>query len=273
MQVDRGIEFFSRRYRCAKFIAYFQSFTNTYGEVEHLARIYSQATRRPEIVGLALGTRPDCVPDRVLDLLENEADKRTVWIEFGLQSVHRDTLSLIRRGHGPEAFFDAIARTRKRNLDVVVHLILGLPGESLEKMIETAKAVSGAGVQGVKLHPLYVVNGTELGRMYLAGSYRPMTEQEAVDATLAVLEVLPEDMVIHRMTSDPHPEELLAPKWMLDRRGVRLRLERTMEDRDFRQGSRANLITEDRNSCVNALAAESEATPIRSVANRVDPAA
>jgi radical SAM protein (TIGR01212 family) len=240
-QIDRAIDLLSRRYRSRKFIAYFQSYTNTYGEPERLARLYRDASARPEVVGLAVGTRPDCVPDPVLDVLDEFAAEKLLWVEYGLQSVHKRTLDLINRGHGPEAFFDAVSRTRKRNIPVVVHLITGLPGESVEDMVATAKAVADAGVHGVKLHPLYVIRGTELEEMYRRGDFRPMTEREAVHATLSVLEALPREIVVHRMTSDPHGEELIAPLWMLDRRGVRTRLEKVMEERDFRQGSRAGL--------------------------------
>lgn len=236
-QVDRAIEFLSARYHCRKFIAYFQSFTNTYAEPSHLAKLYAEALERPEMVGLAVGTRPDCVPDEALNVLEDLADERLVWMEYGLQSVHPRTLKLINRGHGPEAFFDAVTRTRQRKILVVAHLILGLPGESVADMVETAIRVSEAGVEGVKLHPLYVVRSTALEQMYQDGSYRPLTESESLEATLAVLGALPPRTVIHRLTSDPHAEELVAPLWMLDRRGVRNRLLKEMGRRDFRQGS------------------------------------
>jgi len=237
-QVDEGVEFVSRRYRCKKFIAYFQSFSNTYAEPDRLAALYSEAIRRPEIVGLAVGTRPDCVADEVLDLLAKIARDRLVWLEYGLQSIHERTLELINRGHGPEEFVDAVSRTNQRGIPVVAHLILGLPGETVGDMVETARAVVSLGVHGVKLHPLYVVRGTELERMLVDGLYRPMTQMEAAEATLAVLEVLPRETVIHRITSDPHPEELVAPKWMLDKRSVRSHLERLMQERNSAQGSR-----------------------------------
>jgi uncharacterized protein len=237
-QVEKGIDVLSRRFRCRKFIAYFQSFTNTHAPLDKLEKIYREALTRPEIVGLAVGTRPDCVPEEVLDLMAELAGKRLVWIEYGLQSVHRRTLELINRGHGPEVFFRAVERTRARGLHVVVHLILGLPGEAQEDMEETARAVVEAGAQGVKLHPLYVIRGTGLEAMYKRGDYKCLSEQAAQDATLGVLEVLHPDTVIHRLTSDPHPEELVAPLWMLDRGGVRVRWEKAIEERDLRQGSR-----------------------------------
>jgi uncharacterized protein len=236
-QIDKGIQFLSKRYGCRKFIAYFQSFTNTYGDVTRLSSIYAQAVQRPEIVGMAIGTRPDCVPDPVLNLLEGFAQDRLVWVEYGLQSIHDHTLDLIARGHGPDAFLDAVGRTRQRGISVVAHLILGLPGESLADMRETAIAVTDAGVDGVKLHPLYVIRGTGLEKMFLDGTYRPLTEEEALNAMLAVLEILPQRIVIHRITSDPHLEELIAPQWMLDRNGVRRRIQQAMEQRDFMQGS------------------------------------
>ncbi len=236
-QVDEGITFLSRRYRCRKFIAYFQSFTNTYGDPGKLSRLYEEAFRRPEVVGLAVGTRPDCVPDPVLDVLSDLARRGLVWIEYGLQSVHPRTLNLINRGHGPEAFFDAVSRTRTRGITAVAHLMLGLPGEAVDDMVETAVAVADAGVAGVKLHPLYVIRGTALEQMYLAGGYSPMTEEQALEATLSVLEALPPQIVIHRMTSDPHTKDLVAPLWMLDREGVRRRLYEAMEKTNFRQGA------------------------------------
>lgn len=240
-QVDRGIESLSRRYGVKKFIAYFQSFTNTYGDPEQLSNLYREACKRPEIVGLAVGTRPDCAPDAVLDILADMKRERLVWVEYGLQSIHKKTLNLINRGHGPEAFFDAVRRTGRRGIPIVVHLIVGLPGESLADMIESARAVADAGVQGVKLHPLYVIRGTALEAMYQAGEYLPMTEEAAAEATLSVMEALPKETVIHRMTSDPHREELVAPLWMLDRSGVRKRLNELMQKRDFKQGAKTGL--------------------------------
>jgi uncharacterized protein len=239
IQIDKWIQFLSRRFGCRKFIAYFQSFTNTYADVARLSSLYSEAVHRPEIVGLAVGTRPDCVPDPVLDLLAEFGRQRLLWVEYGLQSIHGATLDLISRGHGPEAFMDAVSRSRDRGIEVVAHLILGLPGETTAHMVETARAVTAAGVGGVKLHPLYVIRGTGLQKMFVEGAYLPLTEEEALEATLDVLAVFPRSMVVHRITSDPHAEELVAPLWMLDRNGVRARIQREMEQRDFVQGSRA----------------------------------
>lgn len=236
-QVDAGIDFLSRRFGARKFIGYFQSFTNTYAAPDRLAHLYRQALERPEMVGLAVGTRPDCVADEVLDVLGDIASGHLIWTEYGLQSVHARTLRLINRGHGPEVFFDAVRRTRDRGIFTVAHVILGLPGESLDDMVSTARALADAEVDGVKIHPLYIIRGTALEALYAASEFRPLTEDEAAEATLAFMAALPAHTVVHRMTSDPHPEELIAPLWMLDRQGVRKRLEELMQRRDFKQGS------------------------------------
>lgn len=236
-QVKRGMERLQSRYSCRTFIAYFQSYTNTYAHVDRLAELYREACRVPGVVGLAVGTRPDCVPDEVLDLFAEIAQEKLVWVEYGVQSVHERTLGLINRGHGADAFFDAAERTRARNIAMTAHLILGLPGESVDDMTETARTVSEHGVQGVKLHPLYVIRGTELHHMMRRGEYAPMTLEDSLDAVFAVLETLPPDIVIHRLTSDPHPQELAAPEWMLDRKHVRRRLQQEMERRHIIQGA------------------------------------
>ena len=235
-QIDRGIEFLSRRYKVNKFIAYFQSFTNTYADPELLQRIYNSALLRKEVVGLAIGTRPDCVQESVLELLADLSRERLVWLELGLQSSHEKTLKLIRRGHGPEVFFETADRALKAGLIVVAHTILGLPGETVNDMLVTARRVADSQIQGIKIHPLYVVAGTPLEDIFRKGLFTPMTMEEAVDAILAVLEVLPKQMVIHRLTSDPHPDELVAPVWMLDRTRVRAYLNSEMERRNVFQG-------------------------------------
>ncbi len=236
-QVDAGIASLSKRYKCKKFIAYFQSFTNTYAPVEKLRAMFSAAILPDEVVGLSIGTRPDCVPDPVLDMIEDLSKNKLVWIEYGLQSIHEGTLRFINRGHGPEAFFDAVKRTKERNILVVVHLILGLPGESITDMVDTARAVAAAGVDGVKLHPLYIIRGTPLERLYMTGKYNPLTAEQAIEATLAVLREIPEHIVIHRLTSDPHPEELIAPAWMLDKAQVRAKLQEALRLTGTMQGS------------------------------------
>lgn len=237
-QIDSALRVMNRKGHAHKFIAYFQAFSNTYGDLDRLEDMYRRAVSRPEIVGLAVGTRPDCVSEPILDLLADLARSHLVWIEYGLQSAHEKTLRVINRGHGPAEFFDAVTRTADRGLRVAAHVILGLPGESVSDMALTARALSASRVWGVKIHPLYVVEATGLAELFLTGRYTPLTESEATEAILSFLEHLHPETVIHRLTSDPHPDELIAPQWMLDRRGVRTRLTAAMESRDVRQGSR-----------------------------------
>lgn len=237
-QIDQGIEFLSTRYKVNKFLAYFQSFTNTYGNPKLLKQLYYAAIQRPEIVGLSVGTRPDCVTEDVLDILSDINKNKPVWLELGLQSIHDRTLRLVRRGHESKVFFETCDRALKSDLLVVAHIILGLPGEDIQDMIQTAKAVAQSGIHGIKIHPLYVIAGTPLDKLFKIGAYSPMTLEQSIDATIAVLEVLPEAMVIHRLTSDPHPEELIAPEWMLDKIKVRSALKAEMEKRNIFQGSK-----------------------------------
>jgi radical SAM protein (TIGR01212 family) len=229
--------FISSRYKTSHFIAYFQSYTNTYGPLDQLERLYLEALSFPEVVGLAIGTRPDCVSDQVIDLLAKLNSEKLIWVELGLQSMHDRTLRLINRGHDFSVFAEATARLMEKGLNVVAHLILGLPGESLSDMINTARAVSDLGVSGVKLHPLYVVRGSGLEQLYVQGLYEPMTMEQTTGVTLEVVRHIDPKVVIHRLTSDPHREELLAPEWMLDRKAVRAFLDSEMDRTDFRQGS------------------------------------
>jgi uncharacterized protein len=238
-QIQDGVDFLSLRYKCRKFIAYFQSFTNTYAPVDKLRKIYSTILQRSEIVGISIGTRPDCVPDEVLDLIQDLFKDRLVLMEYGLQSANPVTLASINRGHSPEAFVDAAQRTRSRGMEVVAHLVLGLPGETKQNAINAARFVNDAGVTGVKLHPLYVVRNTVLETLYNRKEYTPLTEEQAAELTFAFLEALAPGIVIHRLTSDPHPEELVAPLWMLDKRGVRSRLMKAMATADVIQGSKS----------------------------------
>ncbi len=237
-QLEQGTKFLSTRYKTGHFIAYFQSFSNTYGDPAHLESLYREALAFPGVVGLAIGTRPDCVPDRIVDVLAELGNDRLIWVELGLQSIHDKTLKLINRGHDFRVFVETAERLMKRGINVVAHLILGLPQETLPEMIMTARTVSSLGLSGVKLHPLYVVRGSGLETLYNRGLYTPMSMEQSVSSTLEVASYIRPRIVIHRLTSDPHREELLAPGWMLDRRTVRALLEKEMEETDFRQGSK-----------------------------------
>jgi uncharacterized protein len=227
----------ARRYKAKKFIAYFQSFSNTYAPLEKLAKLYDEALADSDIVGLSIGTRPDCVPDAVLDHLAGISKRRLVWIEYGLQSAKDETLALIRRGHTVSQFDDAVRRTRKRSIPVCAHVILGLPGETSEDMLDTARHLALQDIQGVKIHLLYVVAGTVLDRWYSAGSYRPLTREEYVSAVCGFLALLPPHVIIQRLTGDPHPDELVAPPWALEKQKNLAAIHQRLKETGIRQGA------------------------------------
>ncbi len=216
-QIRAAKSYLASRYKARKFLAYFQSFTNTYAPLEKLCQLYEEALSDPDVVGLSIGTRPDCVPDSILDYLQSLSRTHLVWLEYGLQSAHDKTLERIRRGHDVACFVDAVKRTRARGLPVCVHVILGLPDETLEHMIETATFLSRLDIQGVKIHVLYVVRGTLLETLYRQGCYRCLTREDYVNACAAFLAHLPPHVIVQRVTGDPHPDELVAPQWTLEK--------------------------------------------------------
>ncbi len=240
-QIQQAKERLIRRYNAKKFIAYFQSFSNTYAPVDKLKRLYREALTDPDVVGLAIGTRPDCISSEVLDLLEELNRETHLWVEYGLQSIHNATLRRINRGHTVEEFYRAVEETRKRDIETVVHVILGLPGEGKEEMLATAKALGETDIQGVKLHLLYVIKGTSLAHLYQQGKYQCLTQEEYVDIVCEFLTFLPPHVVIHRLTGDPHPQELLAPAWALKKQSNLTAIHQRLEEKDLWQGKRWNL--------------------------------
>lgn len=203
-----------------KFIAYFQSFTNTYGPVEHLESLYRQAMVEPDVVGLAIGTRPDCLPDAVVDLLARLNREKPVTVELGLQTIHPASIRYIRRGYENGVYFDAVKRLKKAGIGVVTHIILGLPGESPEMMVETTQASIDAGTDGVKFHLLHVLQNTDLARDYLSGKFQCLTLEAYTEALDACLGVLKPDTVVHRITGDGAKKDLIAPLWSADKKRV-----------------------------------------------------
>ncbi len=216
-QIRNAKSYLVKRYKAKAFIAYFQSYSNTYAPLHILKSLYEEALADPDVVGLSIGTRPDCVEDAVLDLLGDYARERLIWLEYGLQSAHDATLARIRRGHSVAAFTDAVRRTRSRGLPVCAHVILGLPGEGREEMLATARFLADSDIQAVKIHLLYVIRGTALDTWYRSGLYRCLTRDEYVSIVSELLTLLPPEMIIQRLTGDPHPEELVAPQWSLEK--------------------------------------------------------
>jgi hypothetical protein len=235
-QIRNAKSFLAKRYKAKAFIAYFQSYSNTYAPLPILEPLYEEALADPDVVGLSIGTRPDCVEEPVLDLLGDYARNRLIWLEYGLQSAHDETLAHIRRGHSVAAFTDAVRRTRLRGLPVCAHVILGLPGEDREKMLATGRFLADSDIQAVKIHLLYVIRGTALDRWYQSGRYRCLTRDEYVSVVSEFLTLLPPEMIIQRLTGDPHPEELVAPQWALEKRRNLTAIHETMAAHGLFQG-------------------------------------
>ena len=235
-QLDRGLTGLKRR--ADKFIAYFQAFTNTYAPPERLREMWDLALAPENVVGLAVGTRPDCLPDETLDLLAGYAQEYEVWLELGLQSASDRTLTLINRGHTAADFTQAVSRVRGRGIKVLAHVILGLPEEGEQDVLSTAGFVADLGLDGVKIHSLYVSSGTELADMYWQGSFRCLSREEYVRLAVGFLENIPSGMVIHRLTGDPDPARLIAPEWSLDKHRTIAFIRQRLEEMDTWQGQK-----------------------------------
>jgi len=235
-QIERGKEFYRGKRGAQKFIAYFQTATNTYAPVERLRALYDEALSQDDIVGISVGTRPDCVPDEVLRLFEGYARDRHVWLEYGLQSIHDRTLELINRGHDYETFLDAVDRTAGRNINICVHIIVGLPGETREDIMQTARALASLPIQGIKIHLLLALSGTPLGDLYEKGEVRMITKEEYVSTVCDILEVLPPEVVIQRLTADGYRDIYLAPDWGINKMAVLNAIDGELERRNSWQG-------------------------------------
>jgi hypothetical protein len=238
-QILKGKESLKRRYKAKKFIAYFQSFSNTYGPYEKLKGLYKEALAIDDIVGLSVGTRPDCVDESILTLLEGYTKDYLVWIEYGIQSIHDRTLTFINRGHDVRCFKRAVKATRTRGIKICTHVILGLPFEDRRDMLATAEAVAAMGIDGIKIHLLYVIKGTGMEKLYQEGTYRCLEQDEYANLVCDFLELLPPDMVIQRLTGDPHPDELVAPEWSLRKNETLSLIKKILADRDSWQGKRS----------------------------------
>jgi radical SAM protein (TIGR01212 family) len=235
-QIDEGIRRIQRRYTAQKFLAYFQPATNTYAPVDRLRALYSEALAHERVVGLAIGTRPDCVPDDVLDLLEELAGQTYLAVELGVQTMHDRSLDWMNRGHHYDAFLDAMERSRGRGFEICAHLILGLPGESHDDMLATAREMARLGLDAVKIHNLYAVKNTPLADQVLAGEVQLMERDAYVRTVVDVLELLPPTCIVERVSGDAPPDYLIGPAWCLDKPGLRLALEAEFARRDTWQG-------------------------------------
>jgi radical SAM protein (TIGR01212 family) len=236
-QVAFGVDKLSARYGADQFLVYFQAATNTYAPIDKLRRLYDEALDHPQVVGLCIGTRPDCVGDDVLDLIDSYARRMYVCLELGLQTAHDRSLAWMNRGHGLAEFVGAVRRCQGRPFDVCAHVILGLPGESWDDMLATADVLAALPLHGVKIHNLHVVRDTPLEAQYLAGQ-APMLEFEAYVRLVAdFLERLPPDMVIHRLNGDAPPKYLVAPLWSQEKHRILHAIVEELQRRGSRQGA------------------------------------
>ena len=221
-----------------RFIAYFQSFTGTYAPIERLRSLYMQTIHQPDIVALSIATRPDCLGDDVIDLLTELNKENPVWVELGLQTIHPETAAYIRRGYSLEVYDNAVRRLQEVGIETVVHMILGLPGETQDMMRETAEYIGKSGVQGIKLHLLHVLEGTDLEKDYHAGKFEVLSLDGYISALEACIESIPPEMVVHRLTGDGAKRSLIAPLWSADKKTVLNAINRAFERDHVMQGAR-----------------------------------
>lgn len=237
-QIEEGKRLLSskRNRQCTSYIAYFQAYTNTYAPVDYLRRIFTEAISHPDIVGLSIATRPDCLPPETVSLLHELSLQKPVWIELGLQTMHERTAAFINRGYPLACFESAMKRLREAGLPVIVHLILGLPGESQSDVLRTIQYLNTIGIHGVKLQLLHVLKGTGLAQLYEAGAFTPLTQEAYTDTIISCLEHLSGRTVIHRLTGDGPRALLLAPMWSMDKRRVLNGIHKELQVRGTWQG-------------------------------------
>lgn len=219
-QIEEGRRLLSRKRPVHKYIAYFQAFTNTYGPIEYLRRIFTEAISQPEVALLSIATRPDCLPPEVVELLAELNHIKPVWVELGLQTIHEDTASFIRRGYELPVFEDAAERLRRNGIEVIVHVILGLPGEDTERILETIHYLNSWDIQGIKLQLLHILERTDLALYYEQTPFPVFTQEEYVQMVVSCVERLRPDIVIHRLTGDGPKKLLVAPLWSTAKRQV-----------------------------------------------------
>ena len=236
-QIEQSIARMKNRYKnCKSFIAYFQPATNTYAPVDRLRELYEEALTHPQVVGMAIGTRSDCVPDDVLDLLEEFAGRTNLSIEYGMQTMHDRSLEWMNRGENHASFLDAVQRSRGRGFEMCAHVMLGLPGESRDDMLATAKELARVNLDAVKIHNLYCVKNTRLADQVAAGDVTLMEQDDYVKTVVDFLELLPPTMVVERTSGDAPPDYFIGPEWCLDKPAVKRAIEAEFEQRDTWQG-------------------------------------
>lgn len=219
-QIENGKKIVEKKIKSGKYIAYFQAFTNTYAPVEILRAKYSEAIKHPDIVALSIATRPDCLGDDVIELLDEMNKIKPVFVELGLQTIHSDSAKYIRRGYGLEVYNEAVKKLKNIGVNIVVHIILGLPNESEEDMLESVKYVCQSQIDGIKLQLLHIIAGTDLAKDYEKGLFKTLEFDEYVELIAKCVAIIPKNIVIHRLTGDGAKKDLIAPLWSADKKRV-----------------------------------------------------
>ncbi|MBN8046826.1 MAG: TIGR01212 family radical SAM protein [Paraclostridium dentum] len=229
-------EMMHKKWHNAKYIGYFQAFTNTHAPVSVLKEKYETILNLDDVIGLSISTRPDCLPDDVLEYLSELNKKTNLWVELGLQTIHDETSKIINRGHDYNTFLEGVEKLKKHNIKTVVHIINGLPGEDYNMMMETAKAVANLGVHGIKIHLLHVLKETPMENMLKKGMFNLMEKDDYINLVCDQLEIIPPEMVVHRLTGDGKRDEIVGPMWSLKKWEVLNAIDDTMRERDSYQG-------------------------------------
>lgn len=235
-QFDDIKEMMAKKWKSGKYIAYFQAYTNTYAPVDELRRKYEEALNKEGVVAIAIATRPDCLEEDVLDLLDEINKKVYLWIELGLQTSNDETAKRINRGYKLEVFEEAMKKLKERNIDVVVHDILGLPGETKEDMLNSVNYIAHSGAKGIKLHLLHLMKDTPMVSLYEKGKIEFLSEEDYIDLIVKAVSMLPEDMVVHRLTGDAPRALLIGPMWSLKKWEILNAIDKKLEDEDIWQG-------------------------------------
>lgn len=235
-QFDEVKEMMSHKWKSGKYIAYFQAYTNTYAPIEELRKKYNEAIANEGVVALAIATRPDCLDEDVLDLLEEMSKKLYIWVELGLQTSNDETAKRINRGYMLNVFDKAVKDLKSRNIDTVAHVIFGLPGETKEDMINTIDYIAHSGIQGIKIHLLHLMKNTKLVEEYEAGNLKFLSQEEYIDIITESISRLPENMIVHRLTGDAPRNELIGPMWSLKKWEVLNAIDKALMENDIYQG-------------------------------------
>ncbi|MEJ1470278.1 MAG: TIGR01212 family radical SAM protein [Candidatus Sedimenticola sp. (ex Thyasira tokunagai)] len=238
-QIEAGRQVLLKRTGARRFISYFQAYTNTYADVEYLSGLYREALAEPDVVGISVGTRPDCVPDEVLDLLAGlKSEGHEVWLELGLQSASDAALERVNRGHGFAEYRQAVRAAHLRGLPICTHLIVGMPGEGRAEALSSLEQVLELGTEALKLHPLHVVKGTQLANQWRRGEYQPLSMEEYISIAVDMIERTPGEVIYHRATGTASSDILLTPAWCAKKWAVLNGIEAELSRRGSRQGSR-----------------------------------